>query len=193
MSRTPSGRPILSAVNRAFAALKKGVSKVIPETSIPCSAITLKARMLSRPPEKSAIAFVFNANPPSVSDDTSSPAVVEKRQDSGRHIEIDQINRFPLVHHLKGGKRARKSRAFALFGNPKGEITEGDGDSQPLKHAFDKGPALIVFSDRDHLLTRLLEDVKELFGQPLRMEDELLFPLPDEQIGRDGEVESVSG
>jgi hypothetical protein len=74
---------------RAFAALKKGVSKVIPKTPIPCSSITLKARMLSRPPEKSAIAFVFNPNPLSVTDDTSPLRAGEKRQNGGRNIEID--------------------------------------------------------------------------------------------------------
>jgi len=33
-----------------------------------------------------------------------------------------------------------------------------------MKHAFDEGSALILFSDQDHLRTRLPEDVKELFG-----------------------------
>jgi len=63
MSTTVSGRPIRRADARAFSAVKNGVEKAIPRTSIPCSSITLKASMLSSPPEKRAMALVFNIDP----------------------------------------------------------------------------------------------------------------------------------
>jgi len=48
---------MLSAAARAFPAPKNGVRKVNPSTSIPCSSISLTDTMLSRPPEKRAMAL----------------------------------------------------------------------------------------------------------------------------------------
>jgi len=50
-----------------FGRIKKGVSKVTPSMSIPCSWMSFTARMLSSPPEKSEMAFTFkigSAGPP---------------------------------------------------------------------------------------------------------------------------------
>ena len=128
-----------------------------------------------------------------VSADPAFPAVLKKRQACGRHIEIDEINGFPFGRCPEGGKGGRKPRAFTFFRNPEGEKTVGNGDTQSLKHAFDQGSALIVFSDGDHLRTRLPENLDELFRQPLCLQDEPLLSLPEKEIGRNGEVESVAG
>jgi hypothetical protein len=51
---------MLLAAASAFWVPKKGVLKMTPSTSMPCSSIIFAARMLSRPPENNAMALDFN-------------------------------------------------------------------------------------------------------------------------------------
>jgi hypothetical protein len=88
--------------------------------------------------------------------DTDSPVVLKEGQCIRRHFEIDEINRFPFGCRTERGKGGCESRAFPLLWNPEGEKTEGNGDSQPLNDAFNKGSALILFPDQDYHRTLLL-------------------------------------